>query len=308
MFNVSCKDPLDAETVGKRRERKLRETQIGVDSVNDALANVSLSRLTPLSPSSASSQPASGRSSRTSIITPSPEEQDRPKKLHMTVRDYFSFKTSPAPARYATPTARRTWLSALIYLPSRPISSHQRRRLPETGPPDNPVSTKTPRSPSSPQPVDWHFVDTATIASASSHLMPSHASIDSYMPRPNPQAAQRNRCRRLLRKIEMANEKAASARLAERWPPEYANEEEMMHEFRFETALYAIACWHRLAARQFPGQADDVFLVAGGLSATDRGIVECGNILHLGATRGMTTDSFPFTQHLFFPCPHLLPL
>ncbi|RMZ80873.1 hypothetical protein DV737_g2754, partial [Chaetothyriales sp. CBS 132003] len=41
MFNVSCKDPLDAEKIRDRRQRKHKEIQEGIDSINEAVRGTS---------------------------------------------------------------------------------------------------------------------------------------------------------------------------------------------------------------------------------------------------------------------------
>lgn len=100
MFNVACKDPLDAEKVGERRARKNKEAKEVVDSVNDALSNISVSGHTPDTHSFAFSPAPSGRSSRTSVISPSSQRSaDSPENKTGTVRDYFSFKSAPTTSR-----------------------------------------------------------------------------------------------------------------------------------------------------------------------------------------------------------------
>jgi hypothetical protein len=100
MFNVSCKDPLDAEKVGERRARKTKEAKEVVDSINDAFSTVSVSGRTPDTPSFAFSPPPSGRSSRTSVISPSSQRSaDSPENKNSSFRDYFSIKSVPSATR-----------------------------------------------------------------------------------------------------------------------------------------------------------------------------------------------------------------
>lgn len=100
MFNVSCKDPLDAEKVGERRARKNKEAKEVVDSINDAFSNVSVSGHTPDSHLFAFSPPPSGRSSRTSVISPSSQRStDSPEIKNGALRDYFSFKSTSTGTR-----------------------------------------------------------------------------------------------------------------------------------------------------------------------------------------------------------------
>lgn len=100
MFNVACKDPLDAEKVGERRARKTKEAKEVVDSINDAFSNVSVPGRTPDTPSFAFSPPPSGRSSRTSVISPSSQQSaDSPENKIGSFRDYFSVKSASTAAR-----------------------------------------------------------------------------------------------------------------------------------------------------------------------------------------------------------------
>ena len=74
---------------------------------------------------------------------------------------------------------------------------------------------------------------------------------------PNPFA----RFQRLLRKIEMANDQVSSSRLAEQWP-EYEDDEDMLHEFDFETTLCALVRAQKLSCQN--KQSDTVFPVPSG--------------------------------------------
>lgn len=101
MFNVSCKDPLEAERVGERRVRKQKETKEAVDSIHDALSELSVSARTPDVTVFAFSPPTSGRSSRTSGISPRSQKADSPEGKHVSLRDYFSLKGVSPSSRYA---------------------------------------------------------------------------------------------------------------------------------------------------------------------------------------------------------------
>jgi len=96
---------------------------------------------------------------------------------------------------------------------------------------------------------------------------------------PNPFA----RFQRLLRKIEMANDQASSSRLVERWP-EDDDDEDMMHEFDFETTLWALVRAQKLSYQN--KQNDTVFPVPSGLDASDKEKFSGANILHLGSVIG----------------------
>lgn len=67
MFNVACKDPFEAEKIGQRRARKIKESNEAIDGINDALSNLSVSGRTTET-SGVFSSTSSSTSSRTSII------------------------------------------------------------------------------------------------------------------------------------------------------------------------------------------------------------------------------------------------
>ncbi len=67
MFSVVCKDPFEAERVGERRARKIKESNEAIESINDALSNLSVSGRTTET-SGVFSSSSSSRSSRTSIV------------------------------------------------------------------------------------------------------------------------------------------------------------------------------------------------------------------------------------------------
>lgn len=62
MFNTACKDPLEAEKVGERRARKIKQSSDAIDSINDAVSKITMSTQTTRSSGVLSS--VSSRSSR----------------------------------------------------------------------------------------------------------------------------------------------------------------------------------------------------------------------------------------------------
>ncbi len=104
------------------------------------------------------------------------------------------------------------------------------------------------------------------------------------------------RFQRLLRKIELANEHALSSRLAERWPEDELDED-MRHEFDFETTLYALVKAQKLSGPQNqPSKVDEysnAFPLPGVLDRADTPRFAGANILHLGAVVGKCKTRLP---------------
>lgn len=91
------------------------------------------------------------------------------------------------------------------------------------------------------------------------------------------------RFQRSLKKIERATDETACVRLAELWPAD-DDDEEMMHEFDYETTIWSLVRAQKLSNRHLPTQG--IFPVPAGLNNADKETFHGANILHLGTVRG----------------------
>jgi hypothetical protein len=91
------------------------------------------------------------------------------------------------------------------------------------------------------------------------------------------------RFQRLLGRIEKASDQISAARLAEHWP-EDEEDDDMTHEFEFETTLHALVRAQKLSAQG--GSNETVFPVPSKLNRWDVNQFAGANILHLGDVTG----------------------
>ncbi|RMZ91306.1 hypothetical protein DV736_g1469, partial [Chaetothyriales sp. CBS 134916] len=229
MFNVSCKDPLDAEKIRERRQRKHNEIQEGIDSINEAVRRSSASSTT--------STPVSQTSGFSPASTPGESKKRRSSELDPSVSPFASQTKTPS---YVTKAKQ------------------------------------------------LHNVDSSRVFSTTFSRVPAYTSYPILSQARDPEEMHSKHCQRLLRKIEMSSNRTTVHRLAERCPTELEDNIDMMHEFHFETALYALVCTQKLRSRQLSGPSeDDVFLLPVDLHHEERARLRNGNILNIGATSAL---------------------
>ncbi len=92
------------------------------------------------------------------------------------------------------------------------------------------------------------------------------------------------RFQRLLGRNEKASDHISAVRLAEHWPEEEEEDDNMTHEFEFETTLHALVRAQKLSAQH--GSNGIAFPIPNKLDPADVKKFTGANILHLGSVIG----------------------